>query len=500
MRLIHLCFQLHLPREALNVDLEAKFREANEQVYQPFFALMERNVQKHADWHFSLMISGIWLELAEKYDKGLIERLKKLVKTGRIELINEPFYHSLAFFYNKDELKKQVELYQEKLRTLFGFEGRVFAMPDLMYNDAIGQWAEKFGFAGILTGGCENLLDFRSVNHAYEAAGCEYLRLLFQNRKLIKQVKDADECLLTETERDGKKKMVLSAKKFQKKVDLECLRGNLVNLYFDAEILGQQRNKGIIGFFDVLFENWLAVNGNKFVNAKEACFAETPTMEIAVRETADLKSGSREVIDETGVDNAVVLLKDFEYSLPERLKDKVQDEFGRKLYGLGREVIASEDEQLLAEFREWTTMDLQEKVRVEDLSEWEKIFADLKVRANEIRKKQAVEISRAYTKKRDRGLDDEDSEVKINFGKKQAEGGAETIRVNVGGRTKTTNVVKAGRVIKVNDVAVTELIPVKRVIPTQIVVNEPEIVLPDSENKIKKPRRIKKIIKKFVIE
>ena len=72
--------------------------------------------------------------------------------------------------------------------------------------------------------------------------------------------------------------------------------------------------------------------------------------------------------------------------------------------------------------------------------------------------------------------------------------------MNVGGRTKTTNVVKAGRVIKVNDVAVTELIPVKRVIPTQIVVNEPEIVLPDSENKIKKPRRIKKIIKKFVIE
>lgn len=491
MRLIHLCFQLHLPREARDLDMEAQFREADERIYQPFFALMERNTQKHADWHFSLMVSGTWLNLAEKYDKDLIERLRKLIKTGRIELINEPFYHSLAFFYNKDELVKQVEMYREKVKDMFGFEGRIFAMPDLMYNDAIGQWAEKNGFAGMLVGGGEKILDFRSANHVYEAVGCEYLRLLFQNRFLTRRVEGADANLLTETERNGEKKTVLSAKKFQKAVDLECLRGNLVNLYFDADVISQQRERGVIGFFDLLIENWLAVKGNKFVNAKEACFVETPTTEINVLGTVDWKSEGGGGGDAS--EGGLVLLKDLEYRLPERLTGKVQAEFGQKLYVLGREVVASEDEKLAAEFREWTVMDLQKKVQAGDLAEWEKVFAELKTKADEAKKKQAVEISRAYTKKRDRGLEDA-NEIKVNFGpaKKRV-----VTRPVVEEDAKTEAVEKK---VKVMDTSTRGVVEVKRVVPTRIVVDEPEIVLPESEDKVKKPHRIKKIIKKLVIE
>lgn len=498
MRLIHLCFQLHLPQATRESDMEVQFREENERVYQPFFALMERNTQKHADWHFSLLISGVWLELAEKYDKDLIERLRKLIKTGRIELINEPFYHSLAFFYNKDELAKQVERYREKVKELFGFEGRIFAMPDLMYNDAIGQWAEKNGFAGMLVDGGEKILDFRSTNHVYEAVGCEYLRLLFQNRQLVRKIERADESLLTETERNGEKKKVLSAKKFQKMVDLECLRGNLVNLYFDAEVISRQRERGVVGFFDVLIENWLGVKGNKFVNAKEACFAETPTAEIGILETVDWKSGGGKKCDAN--EGGMVLLKDFEYSLPERLNGRAQAEFGRKLYALGREVVASEDEKLTAEFRAWTVKDLQEKVRAEDLAGWEKVFAELKEKADAAKKKQAVEISRAYTKKRDRGLDDDVNAVKVNFGSaKKKMGDAAEVEVKV----KTMSEIetpKMRRIVKVEDTETRDNVEVKRVVPTQIIVNEPEIVLPESEGKAKKPHRIKKIIKKLVIE
>lgn len=487
MRLIHLCFQLHLPREAHDVDVEKRFREANERIYQPFFALMERNTQKHADWHFSLMVSGVWLGAAEKYDKELIERLKKLIKTGRIELINEPFYHSLAFFYNKDELAEQVELYQERVKELFGFEGRMFALPDFMYNDAVGKWAEKFGFAGMLVGGGERLLDFRSANHVYEAVGCEYLRLLFQNRRLVRKVEQADEKILTETERDGEKKKVLSAKKFQKVVELACLRGNLVNLYFDAEVLSQQRERGIIGFFDLLIENWLAVKGNKFVNAKEACFAEVPSSEVVVKETVDWKSKEGTVHEE-----GVVLLKDFECKLPERLNGKTQAEFGRKLYALGREVAASEDEKLLVEFREWTVKDLQEGVQARDLVRWEETFAELKAKADEAKKQQAVEISRVYTKKRDRGLDDSNV-VKVNFGSAKKTVGTDEVMVS-GADDEGSE-----RRVEVSDVSTRDNVEVKRVVPTKIVVDEPEIVLPDKAE-VRKPRRIKKIIKKFVIE
>lgn len=431
------------------------------------------------------------MEAAEKYDKELIERLKKLLKTGRIELINEPFYHSLAFFYNRDECAEQVELYQEKVKGMFGFEGRMFALPDFMYNNAVGEWVEKFGFAGMLVGGGEKMLDFRSTNHVYEAVGCEYLRLLFQNRRLARKIERADEELLTETERDGEKKKVLSAKKFQKMVELECLRGNLVNLYFDAEVISQQRERGVIGFFDVLIENWLAVKGNKFVNAKEACFAETPTMEIIVRETVDwLSEGGGECDASEG---ELVLLKDLEYKLPERLNGRAQAEFGKKLYALGREVVASEDEKLLTEFREWTVKDLQEKVQAEDLADWERAFAGLKEKADAVKKRQAVEISRVYTKKRDRGLEDENT-VKVNFRpapmqQKVAQSAKdEEVETEVGAKR-----------VEVVDKPTQDDVEVKRVVPTQIVVDEPEIVLPENAE-VRKPKRIKKIIKKFVIE
>lgn len=203
-------------------------------------------------------------------------------------------------------------------------------------------------------------------------------------------------------------------------LELECLRGNLVNLYFDAEIVAQQRERGIIGFFDVLIENWLNVKGNKFVNAKEACVAETPTNEVSVQETVDWRSRGVAKKAEAG-ESALVLVKDFEYRLPERLRSKAQEEFGRKLYALGKEVLASE--------------------------------------------------------------------VKVNFGKKKPAEVKVAVDMDV---DVASEVVEVERKVeaKVDKIKVT---------PTQIIVDEPEIVLPDSGAE-KKPRKIKKIIKKLVIE
>lgn len=165
MRVIQLGFQLHAPYELRDLGddtggenpdyfaSERVFQQANKEIYQPFFALLERNTQKYKDLHFSLIVSGVWLEQAEKYDAMLIERLKKLVKMERVELVSVPYYYSLAFFYAQDELAEQVRKYQDQIERLFGVTGRIFALPELIYNDAAGKWAEEFGFAGMLVGG-----------------------------------------------------------------------------------------------------------------------------------------------------------------------------------------------------------------------------------------------------------------------------------------------------------------------------------------------------------
>lgn len=416
MRVIHLCFQLHTLAQE-----KAEFEKENREVFQPFFALMERNLQKTKAWHFSLMVSGLWLEAAEKFDPELIARLKKIVQSGVVELIALPYYHSLAFFYSKPELTEQVKQYREKIQRLFGQEGRVFALPELLYNDEIGKWAEDFGFAGMLVGGSARVLGWHSPNHVYEAAGCKYLRLLFRNSLLSDKIAQASADLLVEKKsEDGAEKSVLSVPKFVKLLDLNFLRGNLVNLYFDARIFREQRARGIASFFDELIKVWLEDEQHKFAHAAEACVVETPTSEITVRETVSWREDEKTSTQANGLP---VLLSEVECKLPERMNRGFAKELGESVYALRREIMASEDEKLIADYRWLLVADYQVQATVESLAEMKDKLQQLKTRAEEIKKAQAIEISKTYTKKRDRGLVEvkiptEATAVKVNFGKR----------------------------------------------------------------------------------
>ena len=172
MRILHLYFQLHLPYQ-LNLTGEHKmdlfhdaaaFANANETEYQPFFALLERNSQKFSNFKISLGISGQWFEQAEKHDPGLIQRLKKLINLGHVQIIALPFDYSLAWFYDQDEFEAQIKLFNHRIRDYFGLECSVFAMPELIYNDKIAIWAEKAGYSGMIIGDAESVLDWRTPN------------------------------------------------------------------------------------------------------------------------------------------------------------------------------------------------------------------------------------------------------------------------------------------------------------------------------------------------
>lgn len=445
MRVIHLSFQLHLPYELRSSGVDgaekagdgrkiseyfgsaASFQKANQEIYQPFFALLERNTQKYKDFHFSLMVSGAWLEQAEVYDPELIERLKKLVKTGQVELVSVPYYYSLAFFYAKDELVEQVRKYQDRIEQLFGVTGRIFALPELIYNDAVGKWAEEFGFAGMLVGGSARALDWRTPNRVYEAAECEYLRLLVRNWHLSELIERGDEELLAEKKvGDGVRKGIFSVEKFQKLLDLDFLRGGLVNLYFDVQVFAQQRERGVVGFFDELIATWLSGEHHKFATAAEACVVETPTAELSIKETVSWRgdASGEELASGTGL----VLKSEMENKLPKWLNRKDQRELSEMLYGARRQILASEDEKLAADFRRLTLVDYHKGVDSAVMAKLTAVLDELKCRAEEIKKTQAVEISRAYTKKRDRGdvaqrrveetPDNEDGIVRVNFGKR----------------------------------------------------------------------------------
>lgn len=428
MRVIHLCFQVHTPlqlrdeilteaegRTSPYYDSQPAFEKADTEIYQPLFALLERNVQKYSKFRFSLMLSGTWLDQVERYDFALLERLQKLVKTGQVELVVQPYYHSLAYFYDQDELAEQTKLYRTRIQELFGVDGRIFALPELVYADAIGHFAERLGFAGMLVGGSPEVLDWRSPNHVYEAIGCRYLRLLFRNTALAEAIAGAEPALMAEktvTEDDKKQtKVLLSAEKLQKRLELECLRGHLINLYFDAAVIKARRADGIVGMFDELIEQWLEVPGNHFAGAAQACMAETPSVALALHKTVSWRPNVEQDSDEKSA--SLVLNPDEAALVPDWLVPEDIANFAQRIYALQREVVATADAELLSDFRPLTDI-----MYLDDLASYgeriEKVMADLHQRAEKIKKAQAEELAQVYTKKHERNLDD-DTTVKVNF-------------------------------------------------------------------------------------
>lgn len=443
MRIVQICFQLHEPYELADfgeresgidasedwnyMTTEKRFRELNETVYQPLMAFLERNTQKYRDFKVSLQVSGTWLELAERYDVKLIQRLKKLVKAERIELVGGLYYHSLAFFWDKEEATEQLRMYRDKIDQLFGVKGRILAMPDLFYDDSVGKWAEENGFAGMMIAGEQRALGWRNINHVYEAKGCEYLRLLVVNEKLSSLVDKGDKAILTQKEvadADGAIGMrdAFVLENFVKQLDLATLRGGLVNLCWDARIFAEQRSKGVIGFLDDLVELLNSgKKGDKMVGAAEACVVEEPKMELSITRTVsrgDLEGEWRASVVDSGIGESkgLVLRSDVKSELPLWLSSNEQRAIQDKIYRLRREILASEDDKLIADFRRMLVLDYVTDLNEEFMNRLACQCDEIKRRAAEVKKSQAVEISRTYTKRRDRGGADQD-----RFTKKQSD-------------------------------------------------------------------------------
>ncbi len=357
MRILHLYFQLHLPYQ-LNLTGEHKmdlfhdaaaFANANETEYQPFFALLERNSQKFSNFKISLGISGQWFEQAEKHDPGLIQRLKKLINLGHVQIIALPFDYSLAWFYDQDEFEAQIKLFNHRIRDYFGLECSVFAMPELIYNDKIAIWAEKAGYSGMIIGDAESVLDWRTPNRIYEAKNCKDLRLVCQNTKFSRAIIDGQDILQTFNDKDNLN--VFSLPKFQKELDLEFLHGNLVNLCLDTSIFRRLKGQGIIKFFDGFIAEWLTGSQNRFYNALETIGSSQPKNEISVKSTIMRHNTPTQSTD------AIVLLKKIRYAVPSGLNNVVQVKFEETLYSLRDQVLSTKDDQIIRDFERLTALD-----------------------------------------------------------------------------------------------------------------------------------------------
>lgn len=300
--------------------------------YFPTNALLLKLLQKHPQFKLSFSISGILLKQAENFLPALLDSFKKLVDTGRVEILSETSHHSLSFIYSPAEFRRQVQIHRKKIKELFNYEPKVFRNTELIFNNNLAYEIEGLGYEGILTEGADHILGWRSPNFLYRPKGTKKIKALLKNYRLSDDIAFRFSC------RDWSE-YPLTAAKFANWITAINGSGEIVNLFLDYETFGEHQwsETGIFEFLEHLPNEILANPDNNFVTPSESVLKFEPKGEIDVPE--------------------FISWADMERDLSAWTSNPMQADALKKLYELENLLYELDDPKLLEDWRRLTTSD-----------------------------------------------------------------------------------------------------------------------------------------------
>ena len=313
-------------------DNELIFHKIADKSYKPMNRLLEKLLNDHPDFKVSLSITGTFIEQAEQFDPGILDSFRRLVDTGRVEILSETYHHSLAFFYDRNEFEAQVERHRQKIREVFGVETRVFRNTELAYNNELAKWADDYGFNGIIAEGWDDVLGWRSPNYVYRPVNTGNIKLLMKNYRL------SDDIAFRFSDR-GWADWPLTADKYHRWASTALEDAPLLNLFMDYETFGEHQwaEDGIFEFFEQFVRHWVSRPDQKFYTISEAIEAIEPQGEISVTQT--------------------VTWADSERDLSAWLGNNLQHEAMKYIYDMTERVLRTGDGQLIDDWRKLQTAD-----------------------------------------------------------------------------------------------------------------------------------------------
>jgi alpha-amylase len=312
---------------------KAIFEKVADKSYRPMNSLLKSLLEKHPEFKLSLSITGTFIDQAEAWAPDVLDDFKQLVATGRVEVVAETYHHSLAFFYSLDEFERQVEKHRLRVQELFGVEPKTFRNTELAYNNKLAEWADSRGYEAILTEGWDPVLEWRSPNYVYSPAGTKNIALLMKNYKL------SDDLAFRFSNKEWEH-FPLHADKYVDWLTQSLGEdGQVMNLFMDYETFGEHQwaDTGIFKFFASVVEDWLADDLRTFYTTSEAAQECKKVGEISVDRT--------------------ITWADAERDLSAWLGNSLQHEAMHHLYALEHDVLHSNDEILIEDWRRLTTSD-----------------------------------------------------------------------------------------------------------------------------------------------
>ena len=314
-------------------DNRAVFLKVAEKSYRPMNAVLEQLLSENPSFKVSLSITGTFIEQAREWAPDVLESFKRLVDTGRVEIVGETYYHSLAFFYSRAEFERQVRQHKHLIEETFGVTPTAFRDTELAYNDELAAWADQQGYKAILAEGWDPILEWRSPNYVYRAPGAQTTRLLLKNYRL------SDDIAFRFSNKAWNG-WPLTVEKYLHWVDSAFDDGgSIVNLFMDYETFGEHQwaDTGIFDFMKSLIPTWLSRDNHGFMTVTEAASSSDPAGEISMPWT--------------------VTWADSERDLTAWLGNSMQHEVMRHLYALEEDILRSGDDGLIADWRRLQTCD-----------------------------------------------------------------------------------------------------------------------------------------------
>ncbi len=310
---------------------ERVIKKVAQKSYLPTNKLLLELLQKHPDFKISLSITGTAIEQFEMWAPEVLESFKALTETGRVEIVGETYYHSLAFFYSRKEFERQVDMHRQKIEEIFGQTPTVFRNTELAYNNDLAYWADQAGYKAILAEGWDPILGWRSPNFMYQPTYTNNIKLLLKNYRLSDDIAFR----FSETARSD---TPLTASTFAHWLS-ESGEAQVFNLFMDYETFGEHQweDTGIFGFLRYLPEEWLKNGGYKFMTVGQA-------------------ADSFEAVDRVDMPETVTWA-DTERDLTAWLGNKMQHETIDALYQYEDAVLECGDLDLITDWRRLTTSD-----------------------------------------------------------------------------------------------------------------------------------------------
>lgn len=245
------------------VDNKAILKKVVDNCYLPATDMMLELLNKYTKFKIAYSISGVLLDQLEKDFPEVIELLKMINETGRVEFLDETYFHSLSSIYSEDEFVEQISLHKNKMQEMFNKEPSTFRNTEIIYSDNIGELVKELGYKRIIAEGADRILKWKQPNHIFQTTSG--LPLLLKNYKL------SDDLAFRFADKSSYDYPITLEKYLRRLNKIQKLGNNIVNLFMDYETFGEHQNKdtGIFSFFENLIENLVSNGDFNFITPDE---------------------------------------------------------------------------------------------------------------------------------------------------------------------------------------------------------------------------------------